>query len=142
MHNPSTIALPSPQVKAAENTALDEVLSTIRVSDMGGGESGDGRSSEGEGGVDAAAETTSIVSSVAAAADFHTNTMKKIEAAKAQVRPLACSPLACSQPLACMPLRCQRPLACTLHARTCRMHACIPRPPAAHFCMHARQGHP
>jgi hypothetical protein len=53
---------------------------------MGGGESGDGRSSEGEGGVDAAAETNSIVSSVAAAADFHTNTMKKIEAAKAQVR--------------------------------------------------------
>ena len=132
MHNPSTIALPSPQVKAAENTALDEVLSTIRVSDMGGGESGDGRSSEGEGGVDAAAETTSIVSSVssvAAAADFHTNTMKKIEAAKAQVRsqPLACMPLACSQPFACADL----PHACT--------HAKATRNP---FCTHARQGRP
>ena len=140
MHNPSTIALPSPQVKAAENTALDEVLSTIRVSDMGGGEGGDGRSSEGEGGVDAAAETTSIVSSVAAAADFHTNTMKKIEAAKAQVRsqPLACMPLACSQPPACMPLACSQPFACADLPHACT-HAKATRNP---FCTHARQGRP
>ena len=107
---------------------------------MGGGESGDGRSSEGEGDVDAAAETTSIVSSVAAAADFHTNTMKKIEAAKAQVRsqPLACMPLACSQPPACMPLACSQPFACADLPHACT-HAKATRNP---FCTHARQGHP
>jgi hypothetical protein len=99
---------------------------------MGGGESGDGRSSEGEGGVDAAAETNSIVSSVAAAADFHTNTMKKIEAAKAQVRSQsilhACPSHARSPSHAC-PSDTSGPL-----------HAPCMRGPAA--CMHASQGHP
>ena len=100
---------------------------------MGGGESGDGRSSEGEGGVDAAAETTSIVSSVAAAADFHTNTMKKIEAAKAQVRSqsiLHACPSHARSPLHACPSDASGPL----HAPCCM------RGPAA--CMHASQGHP